>query len=185
MVCRGHRSVYGGRIQASVLKKFLRLCGQTQARWVRTQRTDREPETEWHLQQDDTSTPPPTPARPHFLSACRVPRTSSMHAECHSRRMTSFSSTMPFPLLTLNCHTPPSFLPSQPAGLYWFLERIEIHTRDHTQTRAHAYSYMHAPSSLPFCDLHSVGNCVTVPIISLADPRAFSPRLLSSTEFIL
>lgn len=34
------------------------------------------------------------------------PRTSTTHAGCHSRRMTSFSSTMPFPPLTLNCHTP-------------------------------------------------------------------------------
>lgn len=57
--------------------------------------------------EDDTSTLPPTPIHDHTSSLpCRVPGTSSMHTGCHSRRMTSFSSTMPFPLLTLNCHTP-------------------------------------------------------------------------------
>lgn len=67
------------------------------------------------------------------------PRTSSMHAGCHSRRMTSFSSTMPFPLLTLNCHTPHSSTSStsfQPAGLHCFVAattNMSTHVRPHTR----------------------------------------------------
>lgn len=102
--------------------------------------------------EDDTSTLPPTPLHDHTSSLpCRVPGTSSMHAGCHSRRMTSFSSTMPFPLLTLNCHTPPTphSTPPRPAGPYCFLARAEIHTRTHAQTtrRTHTYAYMHTHTS--------------------------------------
>lgn len=38
------------------------------------------------------------------LRRCRVPQTSSMHAGCHSRRMSGCSDTMPFPIFALNCH---------------------------------------------------------------------------------
>lgn len=101
--------------------------------------------------EDDTSTLPPTPLHDHTSSLpCRVPGTSSMHAGCHSRRMTSFSSTMPFPLLTLNCYThtytytqTPSCTPSWPAGPYCFLAWVEIHTRTRTRRQDGRHTHIH------------------------------------------
>lgn len=86
------------------------------------------------------------------------PRTSSMHAGCHSRRMTSFSSTMPFPLLTLNCHTPPllhllHIFPACRASLFsGYTHTHTFRTYVHTRT----WTHMHDSS---FCDLQSVGSC--------------------------
>lgn len=87
------------------------------------------------------------------------PRTSSMHAGCHSRRMTSFSSTMPFPLLTLNCHTPPllhllHIFPACRASLFsGYSHTHTFRTYVHTRTWTHT----HDSSS---CDLQSVlGSC--------------------------
>lgn len=97
--------------------------------------------------EDDTST------SVHFLSPGGDPWTSSMHAGCHSRRMTSFSSTMPFPPLTLNCHTPPtpphsttSSISIQPVGLHCFAA-THTHTQSgHTRTLVHE----HTPVTLLF-----------------------------------
>ncbi len=103
---------------------------------------------------DDASTLPPTPLHDHTSSLpCRVPGTSSMHAGCHSRRMTGFSSTMPFPLFTLNCYThthPPPRLPG-PLGLTvsWLRfpqkcththRQQQRHTHTHTCTLAHVHT---------------------------------------------
>ncbi len=141
-----------------VKKMFVHLCSRTfgKRQQVRSKDTasmcdgqtgnQRQSDT---YREDDTSTLPPTPLHDHTSSLpCRVPGTSSMHAGCHSRRMTSFSSTMPFPLLTLNCHTP--LLHAFPAcrallllGPDWD-SHTHTHTHTHTQTtRAHTYSYMH------------------------------------------
>lgn len=112
--------------------------------------SDRQPETEWHLR--GMMTLPlrrPLSARTTLpLRLRRVPGTSSMHAGCHSRRMSGFSSTMPFPLLTLNCH-PPN--PSSPSPLHAFLAcRAFVllgpdcdslsHTRTHTTRMRHTCS---------------------------------------------
>ncbi|KAI4829981.1 hypothetical protein KUCAC02_001640, partial [Chaenocephalus aceratus] len=73
---------------------------------------------------DDTSTLPPTPLHDHTSSPPHPSPGDIFHAGCHSRRMTSFSSTMPFPLLTLNCIAPPPSSSSslyRPAGLCRFL----------------------------------------------------------------
>lgn len=87
------------------------------------------------------------------------PRTSSMHVGCHSRRMTSFSSTMPFPLLTLNCHTPhfsTSSISFQPGGLHCF---VATHTHIHTHNQdIQSYMNTHLWFSSS-CDLQSVGSC--------------------------
>lgn len=54
-------------------------------------------------------------APPHFF-CCRVPRTSSTHAECHSRRMTGFTNAVPFPLST-DLAVKNRLSSSRPAGL--------------------------------------------------------------------
>lgn len=97
--------------------------------------------------EDDTST------SVHFLSPGGDPWTSSMHAGCHSRRMTSFSSTMPFPPLTLNCHTP------HPTPLHHLLHiypacRASLfrgHTHTHTQSgHTRTLVHEHTPVTLLF-----------------------------------
>lgn len=99
--------------------------------------------------EDDTSTLPPTPLHDHTSSLpCRVLGTSSMHAGCHSRRMTGFSSTMPFPLLTLNCHTQPPLLHAFPACRALLLlgpNCDSLHTDNKEGT--HTYSYAHTYTS--------------------------------------
>lgn len=91
------------------------------------------------------------------------PRTSSMHTGCHSRRMTSFSSTMPFPLFTLNCHTPHSSTSSisfWPAGLHFF---AATHTHTHRQNhymRVHSHMNTHTHMWLSSsCDLQLLESC--------------------------
>ena len=87
------------------------------------------------------------PLRRPLLSATTLlsvpcPGTSSMHAGCHSRRMTSCSSTKPFPLLTLNCCTPPPpHTSSWPAGPYCLLA---------WDSRSHEHSFMQVQTFMPF-----------------------------------
>lgn len=131
--------------------------------------------------EDDTSTLPPTPLHDHTSSLpCRVLGTSSMHAGCHSRRMTSSSSTVPFPLLTLNCHPTPTHQPHPPSpprlpsllglteswpGLeFTHTHTAHIHTQTDKKKGTHIFihicslKYRHPLLSLCFCDLHSAGN---------------------------
>lgn len=112
--------------------------------------TDRQRRSDTY-REDDTSTLPPTPLHDHTSSLpLRVPGTSSLLAGCHSRRMTGFSSTVPFPLLTLNCHTlpPPCCTPPRPAGPagpYCFLacscdSHSDMHA--HTSTDVHVLIFL-------------------------------------------
>lgn len=106
--------------------------------------------------EDDTST---TPHNRTSFPPCRDPGTSSMHAGCHSRRMTSFSSTMP-----LNSHTHsrphlPSLLGrtvSWPGPEIYTLRQQEGHTR--AAIHEHPHENKHPCLSLSSCDLHSVGS---------------------------
>ena len=139
---------------------FVHLCGGTfgERQHVRSKDTASKCDRQTANQRqsdtyrgDDTSTLPPTPLHDHTSSLpCRVPGTSSMHAGCHRRRMTSFSSTIPFPLLTLNCHTSLLLLlhlllfafPACRALLFLGPDR-DSHTHTHTHTRTHTHTHIH------------------------------------------
>lgn len=97
-------------------------------------------------------------APPHFF-CCRVPRTSSTHAECHSRRMTGFTNAVPFPLSTDLAVKTASPLPGQPgsAGVPAFPPALKIHL-PHTFVQSHSHKNKRPCLSLSSCDLHSAGS---------------------------
>lgn len=89
---------------------------------------------------------------------CRDPGTSSMHAGCHSRRMTGFSSTTP-----LNSHTHshphlPSLLGRTVSCPGLRFTDFDNKKGTHAAIHEHLHENKHPCLSLSSCDLHLVGS---------------------------
>lgn len=105
--------------------------------------------------EDDTST---TLHNRTSSPPCRDPGTSSMHAGCRSRRMTSFSSTTP-----LNSHTHsrphlPSLLGRTVSWPGLRFTHFDKKKGTHVAIHEHSHENKHPCLSLSSCDLHSVGS---------------------------